>query len=335
MRAWILTQHGDPARVLTLGEASEPRPAPRQVRVRVEGFGLNYADVMAVRGLYREAPPLPSVLGYEVVGRVDALGGGAPKELIGQRVLALTRFGGYAEYACTDHRAVVPIPEDMPLGEALALGTQGCTAWFMAEHACRLEPGMRVLVHGAAGGVGQLLVQIALRRECDVFAVASGTEKLGYLRRIGAHHVIDRKAAPYDGQLRDLLGDKRMHVSFNAVAGATFPKDMRLVGTGGVVVLFGGAERGRMSTWRFVWNMGLVLPIFLMMKSKSIVGVNMLKLGDHDPDRVARCLREVVRAHASGMLKPHVHHVHAAGDLPNALTDLAGGITIGKLGVQW
>ncbi|MCB0790723.1 MAG: zinc-binding dehydrogenase [Flavobacteriales bacterium] len=335
MRAWILTQHGDPDKVLTLGEASEPRVMPQQVRIQVEASGLNYADVMAVRGLYREAPPLPSILGYEVVGRVSTVGGGAPKELEGRRVLALTRFGGYAGSVCTDHRAVVPVPEDIPVGEALALGTQGSTAWFMAEHACRLEPGMRVLVHSAAGGVGQLLVQIALHRGCEVFAVASGAKKREHLKAIGAQHVIDRKTAPYDAQLRELLGGKRLHVSFNAVAGATFPKDMHLIGSGGSLVLFGGAERGRIGTWRFVWNMGFVLPIFLMMKSKSIIGVNMLKLGDHDPVRVARCLQEVVRAHQDGWLRPHVEAVRPTDELPQALVDLAEGSTIGKLAVQW
>ncbi|HNR55942.1 MAG TPA: alcohol dehydrogenase catalytic domain-containing protein, partial [Flavobacteriales bacterium] len=103
------------------------------MRIKSEGFGLNYADVMAVRGLYREAPPLPSILGYEVVGVVDELGEGVSEALLGARVAALTRFGGYAEYALTDHRALIIIPGDMRRGVAAAMTTQGCTAWYAAR----------------------------------------------------------------------------------------------------------------------------------------------------------------------------------------------------------
>lgn len=339
MRAWVLTAHGAPQRALSIRDLPDPSPRAGQVRIRVEGFGLNYADVMAVKGLYRDAPAPPCVLGYEVVGRVEALGEGVPGDLLGKRVVAMTRFGGYAELAVTDHRALSVIDEDMPLGEAAALATQGATAWYMARIACPLRPGQQVLVHSAAGGVGQLLVQLAVKAGCTVYAVASGAEKMAQLKRLGAHHAIDRRTGDYAQQVRALLGDRRIDVSFNAVGGSTFRKDMALIGSGGAQVLYGGSERGEgrglLGTLRFVWRMGLVVPIFLMMKSRSLIGVNMLRISEHHPDVIAACVAGVVRAHAEGWLKPHVHAEHAKDQLPAALEALGSGRTMGKVVVRW
>lgn len=338
MRAWTLTAHGDPHRVLALREHPAPVPAAGQVLIRCEGFGLNYADVMAVRSLYREAPPLPSVLGYEVVGTVERLGEGVPQELLGQRVVAMTRFGGYAEQAVTDHRACAVIPNDLPLGEAAALATQGCTAWYAARVLCPLRRGERVLVHSAAGGVGQLLVQLALHAGCTVFAFASGAEKIRHLQALGVQHAIDRSRSDHRAQLERALNGARLDVSFNAVGGASFKADMRVLGSGGRIVLYGGAQRGALGafgTLRFVWQMGVTVPILLMMKSRSLLGINMLRISEDKPDLLGECLHGVVEAHRTGILRPHVHAEFAAAELPAAHAALAGGATLGKVVVRW
>ena len=295
MKAWQLTAHGEPEKVLALRDLPDPVPGPGEVLIRSEGFGLNYADVMAVKGLYRDAPAPPSIIGYETVGRVEQCGAGVPAGLLGKRVLAMTRFGGYAQLACTDHRAVAEIPDNMGLGEALAMATQGATAWYMSMIASPLQTGHRVLVHSAAGGVGQLLTQIAVRQRCEVYAVAGGKEKMDYLRGLGAHHVIDRSQS-------------------------------------------GGAERGSggaFGTLRFVWNMGLVIPIFLMMQSKSIIGVNMLRMSEHRPVLVGACMQGALAALQEGWLKPKVHPLFSAQELPQALQLLGSGKSIGKVAVSW
>lgn len=338
MKAWVLTAHGAPADALALREMAEPVPKPGEVLVRSEGFGLNYADVMAVKGLYRDAPAPPCILGYESVGRVERCGEGVPQHLLGQRVVAMTRFGGYAQAACTDHRAVVPVPEEMDLGAALAMATQGATAWYMSKVASPLRKGQRVLVHSAAGGVGQLLVRIAVRAGCEVFAVAGGEEKMTYLRGLGAHHVLDRRTGDHKQQVEALLGPQRLDVSFNAVGGTSFKKDLALLGSGGALVLFGGAERGAggpFGTLRFVWDMGLVIPIFLMMRSKSLIGVNMLRISEQHPELVAACMESAVAAYGEGWLIPRVHEVFTADRLPEALELLGSGLSIGKVAVKW
>lgn len=338
MKAWTLTAHGDPQKVFALREHPDPVPQAGQVLIRCGGFGLNYADVMAVRGLYREAPPLPSIIGYEVVGRVERCGADVPPELLGQRVVAMTRFGGYAQLAATDHRACAVIPDDLPLGEAASLATQGCTAWYATMMLCPLQPGQRILVHSAAGGVGQLLVQLALHRGCEVFAIASSEEKMSYLRSLGVQHPIDRSRGDYADAVRRELKGSKLDVSFNAVGGASYKKDMAVLGTGGRIVLYGGAERGTLGgfgTLRFVWRMGLLIPIFLMIKSRSVLGLNMLRISDHKPELIAECLREVVGAHRDGILRPRVHREFSAAELPQAQAALASGRTLGKVVVRW
>jgi NADPH:quinone reductase-like Zn-dependent oxidoreductase len=227
----------------------------------------------------------------------------------------------------------------MDLGVAASLATQGCTAWYMACIATPLRAGQRVLVHSAAGGVGQWLVQLAVQRGCEVFAIASGTAKRERLLTLGATHVIDRSHGDPARALRSLLGNERLDVSFNAVGGATFKQDLDLLAGGGAVVLFGGAERGAhgglFGTLRFVWNMGLVVPIFLMMRSKSILGVNMLRIGEQRPALLEECLRATVHTVTSGTVHPHVHRIYVAAELPIALEDLGSGKTQGKVALRW
>lgn len=338
MKAWTLIAHGDPRNALELRDHPDPTPGAGQVAIRCEGFGLNYADVMAVKGLYREAPPIPSIIGYEVVGRVEECGTHAPKEMLGKRVVAMTRFGGYAERVVTDHRACAVIPDELPLGQAAAMATQGVTAWYAARMVCPLFPGERVLIHSAAGGVGHLLVQLALESGCEVYGVASGAAKMDLLRTLGVQHPIDRGQGDAHEQIQRSLGDHRLDVSFNAVGGSSFKKDMALLGSGGRIVLFGGSERGSLGalgTLRFVWRMGLVVPIFLMMKSRSIIGVNMLRISDHHPDRIATCLRHMIEALRSGTVRPHVHAEYPREELAGALEALGGGHTSGKVVVRW
>ncbi|HMN07085.1 MAG TPA: zinc-binding dehydrogenase [Flavobacteriales bacterium] len=337
MKAWQQISTGTPERAFALRELPDPEPRPNQVLIRSEGFGLNYADTMAMRGLYPDAPKPPSLIGYEVVGRVERCGADVPPGLEGKRVVALTRFGGYGQLACTDHRAVAEIPDNLDLGQAMAMATQGITAWYMAKMATVLLPGQRVLVHAAAGGVGQLLVQLALQQGCEVFAVAGGADKMAYLKELGVQNPIDRHAADYAVQVQRTLGNERLDVSFNPVGGSTFKKDWKLLGSGGRLVLFGASERGTglISTLRFGLRMGLLSPILLITRSKSIIGVNILRISDHKPQLLADCLQGAVSALVNEKLKARTHPPFAEADLPKALSLLASSRSIGKVVVKW
>jgi NADPH2:quinone reductase len=309
------------------------------VVIEVEAFGLNYADVMARRGMYREAPPFPCVVGYEVVGTVTEIGAKVDPSLKGKRVVAFCRFGGYARHVITWDYAVVPINET-PAEEAMVLCTQAVTAYYMAEYLTPIHKGEKVLIHAAAGGVGTVLIQLAKRKGAEVFAKIGSDGKKDLVLSLGADHVINYKQGDYAKQIMKITNGDRLDVSFNPVAGSTFKKDFALLGSGGRIVLFGASEMtsgkwGVLSALNFIRKMGLVIPVGLMMRSKNILGVNMLKIADNRPMVLAQCLKAVVDLYKAGELKPQVGGSYPVDKIADAHTDLESGKTTGKLTVFW
>lgn len=337
--ALFLVRTGSANKAFELRRLEINLPGKDEVLIETEAFGLNFADVMARRGLYREAPPMPCVLGYEVVGIITSLGEGVPDHLLGKRVVAFCRFGGYAKHVITPASTVAEIV-DAPAEEAMALCTQAVTAYYMACYAAPIHPGERVLIHAAAGGVGTILLQLAKQRGGIVYAKVGDESKEALARSLGADHVINYKKADYKHQLQQLLGNERLDVSFNAIGGSTFKKDMKLIDSGGRLILFGGAELtmgkwGMFSQLNFVRKMGLVMPISLMMQSKNILGVNMLKIADSKPHVLATCLEAVVTLYRSGNLRPHVGMICSAKDIGSAHTSLESGKSTGKITIFW
>lgn len=340
MRAIVLTRYGSPREAFEIQERPDPQPGPGQLRIAVEAFGLNYADVSARQGTYMDAPPIPCVIGYEVVGRVDALGAGVAGPPIGQRVAALTRFGGYATSAVTDARAAVPIADDLDAGIAAALPTQGGTAFYCAEEMVRLHAGDHVLVQAAAGGVGTLLVQLAKRRGCVVYGTAGSDAKLDYLRQLGVDHPINYRREDFAAAVRRLRGDAGLDVVFDSLGGSAVRKGLALLAPGGRIVCFGAAERqsGALQIARdakFALSFGFIHPIPLLMNSKSIIGVNMLRLSDHRPEVLKRVLDGVVALAMSGELQPTVGGRFSAAQIADAHELLGNRGSTGKIVVTW
>lgn len=337
--AFVLSKKGPAAEAFTLKTIELPELNETQVRIRVEAFGLNYADVMARRGLYREAPPMPCVVGYEVVGIVDETGAKADAGMIGKRVVAFCRFGGYAQHVITEQHAIAEIG-DMEAGEALALATQFVTAQYMVERAANVHSGERVLIHAAAGGVGTALIQLCKRKGALVCAKIGSRSKEQVVRDLGADEVVVYTEADYQTSVSKWLGTERLDVSFNPVAGSTFKKDSALLGSGGRMVLFGGSELsngrwGILSALNFVRKMGFVVPIGLMMRSRSVIGINMLKIADFKPHIIQQCLSEVVQLRKDGAISPVVGGRFQQEDFAKAHQELENGTTIGKLAVFW
>ena len=217
MKAIYLIKHGNADEAFEVRDISKPAPKTGEVLVKVEGFGLNFADVMARKGLYQDAPPLPSVLGYDICGRVEKTGDGVKNVTVGERVTAMTRFGGYAEYAVTDARATAKIPDNSSVTEATALTTQYCTAYYCAAVMVNLFEGDRVLIHSAAGGVGMALLQYALYRKCEVFATTGSEGKVAWLKKMGAHHVINTGKMEFDDFITKATNGEGVDVIFDAV----------------------------------------------------------------------------------------------------------------------
>jgi len=340
MKAIVLKKYGKSEEAFLIEERATPEIPDGHVLIDSEGFGLNYADVMARKGFYQDAPPIPCILGYEAVGRIVECGKDADESLIGKRVCAFTRFGAYGQMVTTDQKAVFPIDDDVELGEALALATQYGTAYYCAYHSVNLIEGDKVMIHAAAGGVGSALVQMAKARKCEVLAMAGSDEKLDFLKNLGADHVFNYRKQDYKSWATNIAGEQGLDVVFNSVAGDTFKKDMSLLGSGGRLVVYGAAQRSSMGKGLFaapklLWKMGLIIPIKLMMNSQSIIGVNMLKIGDDRPNQLTACLNGVMRLHKSGVVRPVLDKEFNYTEIAEAHSRLEFRKSIGKIAVRW
>jgi len=340
INAWFLTKYGDAQHAFELREIDKPVANDHQVLIRVESFGLNFADIMARRGLYDDCPKLPAILGYDVVGTIKAIGKNADKSLLGKRVAALTRFGGYAEYVVTDYRAIVAVPEDMPPCEATALGTQYLTAYYSMFMHMNLQAGDRVLIHAAAGGVGTALTQLAKHLGCVVYGNAGSENKLQYLKENGVDYPINYRQQDYEKVINNILGKEKLQAVFNPIGGKTFKKDMRLIGSGGTLLLFGASQRigsssKFMATMKFLWDMGLLIPIMLVASSKTIAGVNMLRVSDYAPSKIQYCLNGLIELYKKGVIKPHAGGLFPASKLAEAHELLESRQSTGKIALSW
>jgi NADPH:quinone reductase-like Zn-dependent oxidoreductase len=172
MRAVVITKHGGPG-VLEVQERPDPGLGAGEVRIAVAAAGINFADVMARMGLYPDAPKTPCVVGYEVAGTILEVGEGVEGLAPGQRVLAGTRFGGYASQVVVPADAVVPLADRLTFEQGAAIPVNYATAWAALIGYGSLQPGERVLIHSAGGGVGIAATQIAKRAGAEVFGTAS------------------------------------------------------------------------------------------------------------------------------------------------------------------
>lgn len=334
-----LVKYGRAEGAFSFVNAEIQAPLEDEVQIEVERFGLNYADVMARNGLYREAPPLPCVLGYEVVGEIVAVGKNISPEMIGKRVVAFTRFGGYSQRVNTNYFGVAEIG-DYDGNKALCLATQYVTAYYMSHVAIQIQKGDNVLIHAAAGGVGTALIQLLRKKEVNIIAKIGSDEKAPYLTSLGVENIVNYNKGDYEKQVHQLLNGKKLDVSFNPAAGASFKKDWRLLGPAGKLLLFGGSERagkkwGILSDLNFVRKMGIIIPFTLMGTSKSLIGVNMLRIADHKPNVMKNCLEEVVKQAKEGTLNPIVGEVYPAKNIAEAHAFLGSGKSTGKIILTW
>ena len=359
MKAIYLTKYGNSADAFETRETAIPKAEHGEVVIKVACFGLNFADVVARRGLYPDAPKNPAVLGYDVAGIISEVGAGVTDFKIGQRVTAMTRFGGYAEYAKANQAGVATLPDTMDFETATIFGAQGCTAYHCAFETVNLHEGDRVLIHAAAGGVGALLVQMAKYKKCIVYGTAS-TSKMDYLKQIGVDVPIDYTKEDFFEVIKnpEVLGmryevptestsnpipqtSNLIDVVFDSIGGQTFKKSFKLLDSGGRIVTFGAAEQmngnktSKLSGLKLAFGFGIFSPIQLLMASKAIIGVNMLKIADNRPHIIKRCLTEIIKLTDAGIIKPKIAKVFSADNIVEAHDFLESRQSIGKVVVKW
>jgi len=299
-QVWI-TRRGGPE-VLEMREAPDPQPKPGEVRIRVRGAGVNFADLMARRGLYPDAPRLPFVPGYEVAGEVDA----GERSRIGQRVLALTRFGGYSDVVVVPSKRAIEIPPKLSFSEAAAIPVVWLTAWHMLVELCNVRRGQRVLVHAAAGGVGTAALQICRRIGAEVIGTASAS-KHARLREMGLTHAIDYRTQDFEKEVKRITGGRGVHVILDAVGGASIKKGWRCLAPTGKLVLFGASSvmQGPVGIISSVLRMTPFWPLKVMQENKGLLGVNFGRLWGEE-DLLESELRAILQGFADGSFRPIV-----------------------------
>ncbi len=342
MKAIVLVKKGKPEEAFEIQEREKPVPGKNQVLLKVEGFGLNYAEIFARWGMYKDAPPMPSILGYDVVGRIAGLGESTTGLQIGQRVVAFTHFGGYAEYAIADDIALAPISDEMPTGAAVALVTQYCTAHYCIEELAPLYEGSHVLIHAAAGGVGIAMVQLAKRKGAVIYGTAS-PQKLELLKELGVDYPIDYKNQDFKSVIQNIQrqnGHKGLDVIYDSIGGKSVKKGYQLLGIGGRIVCFGGAvltqSHGRiLQLLRTVLGFGFYSPIGMMRNSKAMIGVNMLHTVENKPQLFQNYLYHLIELYNNKEITPIVGAEFHASQIAEAHRFFESRQSIGKIVLNW
>jgi NADPH2:quinone reductase len=319
MRAILCREHGGPEG-LVLADLPVPDPGACHVGLRVRAAGLNFADLLMLRGKYQEQPALPFVPGLEVAGEIDRVGVGVDGLEAGQRVMAVLSHGGLAERAVAVASDVVPLPDHIDdataAGFAIAYGTaHGALRWRADLHA-----GETLLVHGAAGGVGLTAVEVGKALGAIVIATARGADKLAVARSHGADHALDSDGADLREQIKALTDGRGVDVVFDPVGGPMFDLSLRTIAWEGRIVLVGFAS-------------GKVPQIpanILLVKNAAAFGFYWGSYRKHDPERLRASFRELFRWHAEGRIRPRVTTLPLE-KAPEALQGLADRSTTGKV----
>jgi NADPH2:quinone reductase len=311
MRAIQMTEFGGPE-VLQLAELPTPRPGPHEVLIRVARAGLNFADTHTRTNSYVQKATLPLVPGGEVAG---------VREDTGERVVALTGSGGYAEYAIAPADRVFPIPEAVDDGVALALVIQGTTAWHLYRTAARVQEGESVVVHSAAGGVGSVAVQLGGRMGAGrVIATATGEERRALALQLGADVAVDPAPEGLTERLLEANDGREIDVVFDMSGGEVFDASYRTLAPFGRVVVCGIAtgEANEVRTGS------------LLRHSRSVVGFYLFHCLTR-PGMFAGALTDLFALVARGELRAIVGHTYPLGQAAQAQMDLRARRTTGKL----
>jgi NADPH:quinone reductase-like Zn-dependent oxidoreductase len=330
MRTVVITKHGDPSVLRVEERPDPPQPGRGQLRVAVRAAGVNFADHLARVGMYPDAPKLPAVVGYEVAGTVDAAGDGVDPDRVGERVLAGTRFGGYAEIVNVAANDSVRLPDALSFEQGAAVPVNYATAWAALHGYGSLRAGERVLVHAAAGGVGIAAVQFATAAGAEVHGTASPA-KHAKLTELGVDRAIDYRR---DGWWKGL---DPYDLVLDALGGTSLRRSYALLRPGGRLVGYGisNMQHGERRSLRAAAPHALAMLrgfnlLDQLSESKAVIGINMLRLWD-DRGTLEPWITPLARALDDGTIAPVVHAAVPFAQAPEAHRILAARENVGKV----
>jgi NADPH:quinone reductase-like Zn-dependent oxidoreductase len=324
---------------LEMVEEPDPTPGPGEVVIAVEAAGVNYADGIIRMGLYESARRLhgyPITPGFEVAGRIAALGPGVDGWTIGAAAIGLTLFNGYASYLRLGTDGVFPIPRGLGMAEAATLPAVFLTAWWMIHRQLHPEPGETWLVHSAAGGVGSAILQLGRLAGARTIGVVGGPHKVAHARRMGAAEVIDKSGEPL-WQRAETLAPGGYHAIFDANGIATLGQSYAHLAPTGRLLVYGFhsmlPRNGRLN-WLKLARDWLRTPRFnplqMTRDNRSVLAANLSFLQSHAPSLRAGMLW-LLKRFESGQLAPLPVETWPLADAAEAQQRIESGTTVGKL----
>ena len=312
MRAIRVSQWGGPEVLELVDDVPMPEPADGEALIKVTRAGVNYADTHAADNTYLSRYELPLTPGGEVAGTTED----------GRRVVALVGGGGYAEYVAVPQASLIPIPDGVSDGQALALLIQGLTAWHLYRTSARMAEGESVVVHAAAGGVGSLAVQLGQAFGAGrVIGTASSEEKRALALELGADAAVDSTREDLADALREANEGRRVDIVLEMVGGHVFDQSLRALAPFGRLVTYGNASR----------EGNTVATGALMARSQSVVGFWLVDCLRRPAEMIAAPLQDLFTRVISGDLRVVEGAVYPLSEARRAHEDLRARKTVGKL----
>ncbi|MCU0950848.1 MAG: NADPH:quinone oxidoreductase family protein [Burkholderiaceae bacterium] len=309
---------------LLLADVPVPEPKAGEVRIKVGAAGVNFPDALIIQRKYQVQPPLPFIPGTEVAGRVDAVGEGVKNVKPGDRVVAFTGLGGFAEYVCAPAVNVAALPENISDEVAAAFTLTYATSHHALIDRAQLKHNETLLVLGAGGGVGLAAVQIGKLIGARVIAAASTDEKLAAAHASGADALLNYSQLELRDAVRTLTDGKGVDVVYDPVGGAYTEPALRSI-----------AWRGRLLVVGFANGEIPQIPAnLLLVKGAAAIGVFWGEFARREPAANQMLMMSLFAWLAQGKLKPQITQSYALADAPKALEALLARRAIGKLVIK-
>ncbi len=320
MKAVLCKQHGLPD-TLVVEDVPALKAGPGQVVVGVKAAGVNFPDVLIIQGKYQFKPEPPFSPGGEVAGVITQLGAGVKGVKLGDRVIASSTFGGFAQELVTDADRLIPMPDAMDFVPASAFVLTYGTSYHALKDRAQLKSGETLLVLGASGGVGLAAVQIGKAMGAHVIAAASSDAKLSVCKDNGAHELINYAQEDLRARIKASTGGRGVDVVYDPVGGAYSELALRDTAWNGrfLVVGFAAGDIPK-------------VPLNLaLLKGCSIVGVFWGAFTRNQPEVNRRNNQELLQMYLDGKVKPHIHATYPLERAAEALNEVMNKRVSGKV----
>ncbi|MBF8744050.1 NADPH:quinone oxidoreductase family protein [Pseudomonas putida] len=317
----VLCKTLGPAHDLVLDEVPRPVPKINELLLDVHAAGVNFPDTLIIEGKYQFKPPMPFSPGGEAAGVVAAVGDKAGSFKVGDRVMALTGWGAFAEQVAVPGYNVLPIPATMDFTTAAAFSMTYGTSMHALHQRAQLQPGETLLVLGASGGVGLAAVEIGKAMGARVIAAASNADKLAVAKAAGADELIDYSQASLKDEIKRLTDGQGVDVIFDPVGGELFDQAVRGLAWNGRLLVVGFASG----------NIPQMAANLVLLKGAAVMGVFWGAFAQRQPQENAANFQQLFAWHAEGKLKPLVSQTYPLAEAGAAIEALGQRRAVGKL----